>query len=251
MPTFAVKLQQKVDMSNFENANARAPASSPPLRTWDFLETTLVVLIADGVFILAGGYALAVMLSKDELERYARHIVLLRQRAQRLQMIDVRMHPAIAHQAYKMQCLSRAPCRVKSCFQHLAAFQLAVAYCYIYTLKLLVHNASRAYIQVPHFRVAHLSFRQANVASTCAQFRARIIAVELVVKWSRREKGCITIFLLLPAAARIDAPAVANDKHHGTSHTSRTLPMNDKIDKRFFRLPHGICGRHRPPLQGT
>jgi membrane protease YdiL (CAAX protease family) len=63
MPTFAVRLQQKVDMSNFENANARLPISSPPLRTWDFLETTLVVLIADGVFILAGGYALAVMLS--------------------------------------------------------------------------------------------------------------------------------------------------------------------------------------------
>ena len=63
MPTFAVKLQQKVDMSNFERANARLPISSPPLRTWDFLETTLVVLIADGVFILAGGYALAVMLS--------------------------------------------------------------------------------------------------------------------------------------------------------------------------------------------
>jgi hypothetical protein len=63
MPTFAVKLQQKVDMSNFERANSRLPISSPPLRTWDFLETTLVVLIADGVFILTGGYALAVMLS--------------------------------------------------------------------------------------------------------------------------------------------------------------------------------------------
>jgi uncharacterized protein len=63
MPTFAVKLQQKVDMSNFENANARAPVSSPPLRTWDFLETTLVVLIAYGVFKLTARLALVFMLN--------------------------------------------------------------------------------------------------------------------------------------------------------------------------------------------
>src|ERR1700692_3487604 len=49
-------------MSNSENANARA-VSPPPLRTWDFLETTLVVLIADGVFNLAGGLAGTLMLS--------------------------------------------------------------------------------------------------------------------------------------------------------------------------------------------
>jgi membrane protease YdiL (CAAX protease family) len=58
-----VKLSQKVDMSDLENANAPAPGSPPPLRTWDFMETTLVVLIADGVFILTGGLALTFMLS--------------------------------------------------------------------------------------------------------------------------------------------------------------------------------------------
>jgi membrane protease YdiL (CAAX protease family) len=60
-PTFAAKLPQKADMPNFENANAPAPASAP--RTWDFMETTLVVLIADGVFTLTGGLALAFMMS--------------------------------------------------------------------------------------------------------------------------------------------------------------------------------------------
>jgi uncharacterized protein len=49
-------------MSNLENANYPAQVSPPPLRTWDFLETTLVVLIADGVFTLAGGLALIFML---------------------------------------------------------------------------------------------------------------------------------------------------------------------------------------------
>jgi membrane protease YdiL (CAAX protease family) len=50
-------------MSNSENANARAAVSPPPLRTWDFLETTLVALIADGVFNLAGGLAVTLVLS--------------------------------------------------------------------------------------------------------------------------------------------------------------------------------------------
>ena len=84
------------------------------------------------------------------------------------------------------------------------------------------------------FRVAHLSFRQTDVASACAQLGAWIIPVELVVKWSRCEKSCVAIFLALVPAARINAPAVANDKHYRTSHTSRTLPMNEKNDKRFF-----------------
>jgi hypothetical protein len=84
------------------------------------------------------------------------------------------------------------------------------------------------------FRVAHLSFRQTDVASACAQLGAWIIPVELVVKWSRSEKSCVAIFLALVPAARINAPAVTNDKHYRTSHTSRTLPMNEKNDKRFF-----------------
>jgi membrane protease YdiL (CAAX protease family) len=50
-------------MSNLENANAGVPAVSPPLRTWDFLETTFVVLIADGVFILTAQLAMTYMLS--------------------------------------------------------------------------------------------------------------------------------------------------------------------------------------------
>jgi membrane protease YdiL (CAAX protease family) len=50
-------------MSNLENANARVPVSSSPPRTWDFFETTLVVLIADGVFILTTQLALTYILS--------------------------------------------------------------------------------------------------------------------------------------------------------------------------------------------
>jgi membrane protease YdiL (CAAX protease family) len=49
-------------MSDLQNASARAPVSPPPPRTWDFMETTLVVLIAYGVFNLAGGLSLALVL---------------------------------------------------------------------------------------------------------------------------------------------------------------------------------------------
>jgi membrane protease YdiL (CAAX protease family) len=50
-------------MSNFEKADPGIPVAGRPLRTWDFFETALVVLLADGVFILTGGYALAFLLS--------------------------------------------------------------------------------------------------------------------------------------------------------------------------------------------
>src|SRR6478672_5103681 len=110
------------------------------------------------------------------------------------------------------------------------------------------------------FRVAHLSFGQTDVASACAQLGARIIPVELFEKGSRREKGCIAVFLAFVRAAWINAPAIKNDKHYRTRHTWRILPMNEKIDKPFFRLQYGICDghplslgyavTHRPPLQG-
>lgn len=50
-------------MSNLGNAGVQAPLSSSPLRTWDFLETTLVVLIADAVFTLTAQVALTYILS--------------------------------------------------------------------------------------------------------------------------------------------------------------------------------------------
>jgi membrane protease YdiL (CAAX protease family) len=56
-------LSQKAGMSNPENAKSSVPASSPPLRTWDFMETAFVSLIAYGVFALTSGYAVAIALA--------------------------------------------------------------------------------------------------------------------------------------------------------------------------------------------
>jgi uncharacterized protein len=49
-------------MSNSENANSSVPVAPPPLRTWDFMETVFVSLIACGVYALTAGLALTVML---------------------------------------------------------------------------------------------------------------------------------------------------------------------------------------------
>jgi membrane protease YdiL (CAAX protease family) len=51
-------------MSNLENANSPVPA--PPLRTWDFMETAFVSLIAYGVYTLSSGLALAIMLAMQD-----------------------------------------------------------------------------------------------------------------------------------------------------------------------------------------
>ena len=50
-------------MSNLENANAPVPGSPPPRRTWDFMETVFVSLIAYGVYTLTAWIVLAIMLS--------------------------------------------------------------------------------------------------------------------------------------------------------------------------------------------
>jgi uncharacterized protein len=56
-------LPRKVDMSNLENTNSPVPVSPPPLRTWDFMETAFVCLIAYGVFTLTSGLALSSVLA--------------------------------------------------------------------------------------------------------------------------------------------------------------------------------------------
>jgi membrane protease YdiL (CAAX protease family) len=53
-------------MSNLENANSPVPVSPPPVRTWDFMETAFVSLIAYGVFALTSGLALAIVLAMHD-----------------------------------------------------------------------------------------------------------------------------------------------------------------------------------------
>ena len=53
-------------MSNPENAHSPLSASPRPPRTLDFVETLLVALIADGVFLLTSGIFLSILLYMHE-----------------------------------------------------------------------------------------------------------------------------------------------------------------------------------------
>ena len=48
-------------MSNLGNAKSPVPISPPPPRTWDFIETAFVSLLAYGVYALTSGLALTIM----------------------------------------------------------------------------------------------------------------------------------------------------------------------------------------------
>jgi len=61
------------------------------------------------------------------------------------------------------------------------------------------------------------------------------------VKGSGREQRGVSILITFFPATRIDPPAVANDEHYRTRHNSRTLLVNEKIDKRF----HVVAGLTR------
>jgi CAAX protease family protein len=50
-------------MSDLENAKPSAGGSTRQPRTWDFTETLLVALLADGAFVLTGGLALSILLT--------------------------------------------------------------------------------------------------------------------------------------------------------------------------------------------
>src|SRR5713101_8400510 len=53
-------------MSKLGNANSPVPVSPPPLRTWDFMETAFVSLIAYGVYTLTSGLVLTIMLAMHD-----------------------------------------------------------------------------------------------------------------------------------------------------------------------------------------
>ena len=101
--------------------------------------------------------------------------------------------------------------------------------------QVLINNSARSEIKMADLRVAHLPLRQTNISPTGAQPRAWIIRVQLVVKGSGCEQRGVSVLVALFPAAWIDAPPVPNNEHHRASHTSRTLPVNEKTHKRFFR----------------
>src|SRR5215471_8911601 len=121
---------------------------------------------------------------------------------------------------------SMSACSGQRVLQNATAFQFAVGERLVNPCQVLINNPARSEIKVTNLRVAHLSLWQADIHAAGAQARAWIIPIELFVKRRRREQRRVPVIFTLIAAAGIDTPSVANNEHHGASHTSRTLPMN-------------------------
>src|SRR5438132_11420132 len=102
--------------------------------------------------------------------------------------------------------------------------QFAVGDRLIDARQLLINDPACSKVKVTNLRVAHLSFRQANIHAAGAQLRPWIVAIELIVKRRGREQCRVAVTLALLGPAGINAPAVAKNKEHRGGHTSRTSP---------------------------
>src|SRR5438128_10811679 len=128
------------------------------------------------------------------------------------------VNAAIGHQSDKMQPMS--PRSGKRVMEDMVALQFAVSHRLVNPCQVLINDSAGSEIKMADLRVAHLSFRQANILSASAQSRPWIIAMELIVKWRRRQQRRVSITLSLLAATGIHAPAARNHEHYGTARTS-------------------------------
>ena len=152
---------------------------------------------------------------------------------QRDHVIVMAVHAAIRNQSQQMEPM-RA--RLREAFlQHRITRQFSLRDRLINSSQVLINDSAGAEIQMAHFGIAHLSFRQTDIQPAGAQPAPGIILVELVVKRRAREQSRIAIFFALLPAARIDPPSVTNQEHNRACHTARNLPMFLRMDKRFFR----------------
>ena len=97
------------------------------------------------------------------MDKYSFDFLLLGHLQQREQMMDVRMHAAVAQQAQKMQ--APLPPALHRPLKQQHVLQLFFGDHQINSRDVHVHDASRAHVHVAHFTVAHLAFRQAHERS--------------------------------------------------------------------------------------
>src|SRR6266566_6763056 len=124
----------------------------------------------------------------------------------------------------------------KSFPQRGVARQFAFRYGLVNSRQILINDPAGSQVKMANFGVAHLALRQTDLGAAGAQFSARILLVELVVKRRSRKKRCVTVFFPFFPTTGINAPAIANNEHNGAGHMQGTLPTIAKIDKRFFLL---------------
>src|SRR5712692_3806174 len=113
--------------------------------------------------------------------------------------------------------------------------ELAVRDRLIDASQVLINDSARAQIEMAHFGVAHLSFRQADIDSAGAQPAGWIIAIKFVVERRPSEKRGVTVFVAHFFPAGIDAPTVANDEHDRVRHNGALCRRFSRWTSRFPR----------------
>src|SRR6478609_9896455 len=126
------------------------------------------------------------------------------------------VYATIGNQPEGMQSMSART--GKGVLQNTIAFQLAIADRLINPGKVLINDPASSQIKVANLGVPHLSLWQPDVDAAGAQSRPGIVAIQLIVKRRGCEQRCVAVLFTLLKAAGIDAPPVANDEHHRTSH---------------------------------
>src|ERR1700736_5213519 len=96
--------------------------------------------------------------------------------------------------------------------------ELASTDCLIDSREILQNNATRRESEMADFGLPHWASGQPHIRATSAEFAARIIAIELVVKGSAGKKSGVAVLVTRFLAAWIDAPAITNDEHHRAGH---------------------------------
>ena len=136
--------------------------------------------------------------------------------AQGHQMVDVAVHAAVGEQARQMQAAAAAARLFQHVQQHGVVEQGAVLKGQVDARHVLIDDASRADVEVPHLGVAHIAGRQAHFAPGGGQAAVRTARRQVIQMGRGRHPGGIAFPFVR------QAPAV-KDEQQGGGHARGSL----------------------------
>ena len=128
---------------------------------------------------------------------------------QRIEVGLLGVNPSLGNQSHEMQSDTRCAGYFERTLQRGFLLEGPICYSPINAQQVLVHDASRSNVHVPHFAVAHLSFWQAHMLTVRPQGGVGRVAKQTVHK---RRVGCRDGIGVVIVS---NAPTIKNDQ--GTS----------------------------------
>ena len=154
----------------------------------------------------------------ERVHDQVRHPLLSGELDQRLDVRPARVHAAVRDQPDQVQAPARAAAGcVAGGQQHLVLEQRAVGDRVVDPRQVLLHDRSRAQVQVADLGVAHLPLGQADVAPARRQGRARVAPPELVEDRGLGERDGV-------ARPGLRQPPAVEDHEGERGHRDRSAP---------------------------